>query len=132
MARTAVTRRMALARGAAATVAALAAPHVRGAFAAGKLAMGCWDHWVPGSNMALTRLCNEWGEKNRVEVHIDYITQLGDKDKLTAAAESQAGTGHDVMSHRDWNITVHHRMLEPVDDVVKTLAEQYGPVSLAA
>jgi hypothetical protein len=46
-------------------------------------------------------------EKNHVEVHIDYITQLGEKDKLTAAAEAQAGTGHDILSHRDWNITVH-------------------------
>ena len=67
----------------------------------------CWDHWVPGANNTLTKLCNEWGAKNNVEVKIDYITSQGEKDKLTAAAEAQAGTGHDIMSHRDWNIRIH-------------------------
>ena len=38
---------------------------------------------------------------------IDFITSQGEKDKLTAAAEAQAGTGHDIMSHRDWNIRIH-------------------------
>jgi hypothetical protein len=127
-----VTRRTALGRAAAATASALAAPYVRGAHAAGKITMACWDHWVPSANDALTKLCNEWGEKNHVEIHIDYIAQLGDRDKITAAAEAQAGSGHDIMSHRDWNIAVHYRMLEPVDDVVKPLIEQYGPVSSAA
>jgi ABC-type glycerol-3-phosphate transport system substrate-binding protein len=132
MGRLKVTRRTALRRAAVATATALAAPYVRGAYAAGKITMGCWDHWVPGANNALTKLCDEWAEKNHVDVQIDYITQLGDKDKLTAAAEALAGTGHDIMSHRDWNIAVHHDMLEPVDDVVKTLIDQYGSVSLAA
>ena len=72
-----------------------------------RLRLGCWDHWVPGANKALIKLCNEWGEKNKVEVHIDFITSQGEKDKLTAAAEAQAGTGHDIMSHRDWNIRIH-------------------------
>lgn len=112
--------------------AALAAPYVRGAHAAGRLTLGCWDHWVPGANNTLTKLCNEWGAKNHVDVQIDYITSQGEKDKLTAAAEAQAGTGHDIMSHRDWNINVHHRMLEPVDDVVHELIKQYGPISPVA
>jgi hypothetical protein len=73
------------------------------------LTLGCWDHWVPRANDTLIKLCNEWGEKNKVEVRIDFITSQGEKDKLTAAAEAQAGTGHDIMSHRDWNIQVHQR-----------------------
>ncbi len=85
----------------------LRAPYVSGAYAAGTLTLGCWDHWVPGANKALDKLCKEWGDKNKVEVHIDYITSQGEKDKLTAAAEAQAGTGHDIMSHRDWNIRIH-------------------------
>ncbi|HEY2875493.1 MAG TPA: ABC transporter substrate-binding protein, partial [Reyranella sp.] len=32
--------------------AMVAAPFVRGAYAAGKLSMGFWDHWVPGANSA--------------------------------------------------------------------------------
>ena len=80
--------------------APLAAPYVHGAHAAGKISLGLWDHWVPGANDTLTKLCNEWGEKNKVEVKIDYITSQGDKDLLTASAEAQAHTGHDIMSHR--------------------------------
>jgi hypothetical protein len=127
-----VTRRSVLKTAALASTAVLAAPYVRGAYAAGKLTLGCWDHWVPGANTTLTKICGEWGEKNKVEVHIDYITSQGEKDKLTAAAEAQAGTGHDIMSHRDWNIQVHQNSLEPLDDIVNQLIKQYGPISPVA
>jgi hypothetical protein len=126
------TRRTVLKTAALASAAVITAPYVRDAYAAGKLTLGCWDHWVPGANKALDKICAEWGEKNKVEVHIDYITSQGEKDKLTAAAEAQAGTGHDIMSHRDWNIQVHQRNLEPLDDVVNQLIKQYGPISPVA
>ncbi len=126
------TRRTVLQNAALATGAVIAAPYVRGAYAAGKITLGCWDHWVPGANNALIKICNEWSEKNKVEVHIDFITSQGEKDKLTAAAEAQAGTGHDIMSHRDWNIQVHQRNLEPLDEVVGQLINQYGPISPVA
>jgi len=129
MARSNVTRRKVLKQAALATASVLAAPYVRGAFAAGKLTLGTWDHWVPGANDTFTRLCNEWSEKNHVEVHIDYITSQGEKDLLTASAEAQAGTGHDIMSHRVWQIAVHRRVLEPLDEVVNPLIKKYGPIS---
>jgi ABC-type glycerol-3-phosphate transport system substrate-binding protein len=91
------TRRTVLRTAALASAAVITAPYVRDAYAAGKLTLGCWDHWVPGANKALDKICAEWGEKNKVEVHIDYITSQGEKDKLTAAAEAQAGTGHDII-----------------------------------
>src|ERR1700751_40434 len=78
------------------SVAAIATPYVKDSYAAGSLALGVWDHWVPGANNAFAALCNEWGTKNNVEVRIDFITSQGEKDKLTAAAVAQAGTGHDV------------------------------------
>jgi len=129
MQRSNITRRNVLKTAALGSAAVLAAPYVRGAYAAGKLSLGCWDHWVPGANNTLTKLCNEWGEKNKVEVHIDYITSQGEKDKLTAAAEAQAGTGHDIMSHRDWNVQVHQNSLEPLDEVVNQLIKDHGPIS---
>jgi hypothetical protein len=129
MRRSTITRRNVLKTAALGSAAVLSAPYVRGAYAAGKLSLGCWDHWVPGANNTLTKLCNEWGEKNKVDVHIDYITSQGEKDKLTAAAEAQAGTGHDIMSHRDWNVQVHQRALEPLDDVVNQLIKEHGPIS---
>ena len=70
-----MTRRRFLATTAAAT--AIAMPYVRGAHAAGKLSMGFWDHWVPGANNTTTALVNEWAEKEKVEVSIDYITSSG-------------------------------------------------------
>ena len=132
MLRSSINRRTLLKTTALATASVVAAPYIRGAHAAGSLTLGCWDHWVPGANNTLTKLCNEWGEKNKVDVHIDFITSQGEKDKLTAAAEAQAGTGHDIMSHRDWNIQVHQRVLEPLDDVINQLIKQYGPISPVA
>jgi len=95
MARTSLTRRTLLQT---AATAALAAPFVHGAYAAGKLSVGFWDHWVPGANDALTKLCNEWAAKEKVDISIDYITSQGDKLNLTQAAEAQARSGHDILT----------------------------------
>jgi len=130
--RSGMSRRTVLKTAALASTTMITAPYVRGAYAAGSLALGCWDHWVPGANKALIKLCNEWGEKNKVDVKIDFITSQGERDKLTAAAEAQAGTGHDIMSHRDWNIKIHQNVLEPLDDVVNALIKKYGPISPVA
>src|SRR5947208_256538 len=107
------TRRTVL-RGAAATTV-LAMPFVRGAHAAGRLAVGFWDHWVPGANEPLEKLCREWAEKQKVDIKIDFITSNGDKDLLTAAAEAQAKTGHDIMQLTAWYAPGYdelHRRLE--------------------
>ena len=60
MTQSSITRRTLIAGGAAGA-ATLAAPWVRGAHAAGKLTVAAWDHWVPGANDTMTRLCGEWG-----------------------------------------------------------------------
>ena len=49
-----------------------------------------WDHWVPGANGPLEKLCQEWADKEKVELKVDFITSNGDKDLLTVAAEAQA------------------------------------------
>ena len=129
LARTRPTRREIIKSAALGSAATIAAPYVKGAYAAGSLSLGVWDHWVPGANNTLTKLCNEWGAKNNCEVKIDYITSQGEKDKLTAAAEAQAGTGHDIMSHRDWNIRIHQNVLDPMDDVIAQLTKDSPPVA---
>lgn len=63
-----------------------------------RLACGFWDHWVPGANNTLTKLCKDWGDKEKVDVAIDYITSQGDKNLLTIAAEAQSRSGHDILS----------------------------------
>jgi ABC-type glycerol-3-phosphate transport system substrate-binding protein len=124
-----ISRRNLLKTTAFAAASVVSAPYLRNSYAAGKLTLGVWDHWVPGANNTLTKLCNEWGEKNKVEVAIDYITSQGDKDLLTASAEAQARAGHDIMSHRAWQIQVHRNVLEPVDDIIKALVAKAGPIS---
>jgi ABC-type glycerol-3-phosphate transport system substrate-binding protein len=131
MTQSTITRR-ALIAGAAAGAATLAAPWVRGAHAAGKLTVAAWDHWVPGANDTMTRLCAEWGARNHVDVQIDYLTSIGRKNEVTASAEAQAGVGHDITAHPTWQVAVHRAVLEPVDDVVKNLVGQYGPVAPVA
>ena len=79
MLRSRITRRTLLEKTAFVAAASVAAPYVRGAHAAGKLSIGFWDHWVPGGNNASQALCQAWGEKNKVEVSIDYITSQGNK-----------------------------------------------------
>ncbi len=58
--------------------AALGVPFVRGAYAAGELNIGFWDHWVPGANEPLQQLSHEWADKEKVALVIDFITSSGD------------------------------------------------------
>src|SRR5918912_2668669 len=127
-----ITRRKVLKTTALATTAVIAAPYVRRAHAAGRLTLGIWDHWVPGANNNMTKLCQEWGEKNKVEIQIDYITSVGDKDLITGTAEAQAGAGHDILTHRAWQVAVHRQKLEPMDDVMAALEKEAGPANEVA
>jgi hypothetical protein len=67
MSRKTLTRRQFVAATAMSSAALITAPYVRGAYAAGKLSIGFWDHWVPGANDASTALVKEWGEKEKVD-----------------------------------------------------------------
>ncbi len=113
----------------AASIALISMPHVRGAHAAGKLAIGFWDHWVPGANSATQSLVEEWAAREKVDVQIDYIPSQGNKLLLTVAAESQAKSGHDIMAFQAWHATDKARLLEPVDDVMAPLINQNGAVN---
>ena len=123
-----LSRRDFLATTAASSVA-LAMPHVRGAYAAGKLSLGLWDHWVPGANNATTALINEWAEKEKVDVSVDYIPSQGNKLLITITAEAQARSGHDILSFPSWQPADHARNLEPVDDIMTELIKQNGAVN---
>ena len=125
------TRRTVLQTAAAATTL-LATPFVRSTHAAGKLSVGFWDHWVPGANEPLEKLCREWAEKEKVELKADFITSNGDKDLLTVAAEAQSKSGHDILTFTAWYAPGQAENLEPVDDVMAELIRQHGAVSAGA
>lgn len=123
-----VTRRF-VSKTAAAASALVAAPFVRGAFAAGKLSIGFWDHWVPGANKATEAVARTWAEKEKVDLHIDFITSQGNKLILTAAAEAQARSGHDILTLGSWDPANYADKLTPVDDVMAPLIKANGAAS---
>src|SRR3954471_13234398 len=107
----------------------VAAPFVRGAYAAGKLSVGFWDHWVPNANDATQALVKEWGEKEKVEVQIDFITTQANKLLLTGAAEAQAKTGHDILAHTSFLPARYAEQLVPVSDLMDELIKTNGKVN---
>ncbi len=113
----------------AAASAALPLVHIRTAGAAGKLNIGFWDHWVPGANDVMQKQVNAWAEKNKVDVNADFITSSGGKLQLTPAAETQAKTGHDVMTFITWDVQNYIDSMEPIDDVMKRLEATHGAVN---
>jgi ABC-type glycerol-3-phosphate transport system substrate-binding protein len=129
MSRRKLTRRQFVAATAATSAAMITAPYVRGAYAAGKLTMGFWDHWVPDANKASTELVNEWAAKEKVEVAIDYITSNGRKNEITIAAEAQAKSGHDILAMATWWPHAQAELLEPMNDVVEPLLKLNGNVN---
>src|ERR1700690_3251243 len=129
MSRKKLSRRQFVAATAATSAALITAPYIRGAYAAGKLSVGFWDHWVPGGNKASTDLWNEWAAKEKVEISIDYITSQGNKNLLTIAAEGQAKSGHDIFAMPTWNPHANSDQLEPVNDIMEPLIKQNGAVN---
>jgi ABC-type glycerol-3-phosphate transport system substrate-binding protein len=129
MAKLRINRRRFVAGTSALSAAFVAAPFVRSAYAAGKLSLGLWDHWVPDANKTATALIQEWAAKEKVEVSIDYITSQGNKLLLTGAAESQAKSGHDILAFSTWLPSRYADQLVPMNDVMDELIKQNGAVN---
>jgi len=106
----------------------IAAPYVKTSHSAGRLLLGLWDHWIPGANDVLENIIVAWGEKNGVEIKVDFITSIGNKLLLTAQAESRAKTGHDIFSQPTWYCSMFRHRLEPLDDVVEDIISKHGPL----
>jgi hypothetical protein len=104
-------------------------PYIRGSYAAGKLSIGFWDHWVPGANAEIQSLVEEWAAREKVDVQIDFITSQGNKLLLTTQAEAQAKLGHDILALPTWRAADHATLLEPVDEIMGPLIKQNGTVN---
>ncbi|HEY0418669.1 MAG TPA: extracellular solute-binding protein [Acetobacteraceae bacterium] len=128
-----MSRRTVLRSGAGVVAAGtLAAPMVHAQGTGGSLRFAFWDHWVPGGNDALKKLAADWGEKNRVNVSLDFINTTGNQLQLTAAAQAQSGNGHDGISLTPWDVGAYSDRLEPVDDVIQRLEAKYGTINPVA
>src|SRR5579872_2738024 len=129
MSRSKLSRREFVAATALSSATLIASPYIRTANAAGRISIGFWDHWVPGANQASTDMVNEWAAKEKVEVSIDYITSNNKKIELTAAAEAQAKSGHDILQMPSWWPQAYAEELEPLNDVMEPLIKQNGAVN---
>src|SRR5260370_31195316 len=98
MSRKKLSRRQFVPATAMSSAALISAPYIRTAYAAGKLTMGFWDHWVRGANKESTDLVNERAEKEKVEVSIEYITSNGQKNLMTIASQGPAKSSHYILS----------------------------------
>ena len=81
---------------------------------------------------ALAKLCREWADKEKVELTMDFITSQGDKLALTATAEAQARSGHNVLQMSDWYVAAKVDNLEPVDELVASLIKEHGKLLLGS
>lgn len=114
--------------GGAALAGTLAAPGVvRKAFTAKpKLNIGLWNHWIPGATDVHSAIIKEWAQKNKVEVKIDLIGPQVRDIRTIAAAESRAGTGHDIMALGPFDSWAFYKHCEPMNDVADYLQSKYG------
>jgi len=124
-----VSRRQFLKATALAAGALTVGPYVKTSYSAGKLSVFLWDHWVPGANDVSRKICMDWGKANSVDVTVDYITSIGDKNLVTLAAESRAKAGHDVVDLPTVETAKYTDTLEPMDDVIKAIVSEYGDLA---
>jgi hypothetical protein len=115
-----MTRRNALK--VAASAAALPPVHIRTAGAAGSLTGAAVSHFVPAYDDALRRLVDEWGERTKTQVRIDFISNAA--IEASEAEEAQARTGHDFRSFLGSSLKMHTyaAQLEPMDDLIQLLS----------
>ena len=79
----------------------------------------------------MRKLCQEWADKEKVDLKIDFVTSQGDKLFLTIAAEAQARSGHDMLTMTTWYAAAQTDNLEPSDDVWAELTKRYGDTTAA-
>ena len=87
----------------AATLAA--APYARTSRAAGALTLACGSHQIQGANAVLSKLCNEWGEQEKVDVRIDFTDAFN--LLMMGIAEASAKSGHDIIALPGWTAAAH-------------------------
>lgn len=107
--------------------AVAAAPYVRTSHAGGALSVVFETHLIPGASAALSKLCNEWAARERVEIKVEIVD--GFKILMMGLSEAGAKSGHDVIGLNSWAAAAQAANLEPVDDVMQPLIAKHGPVS---
>lgn len=91
-----------------------------------KITIGAWNHWVPGATDAFKKIVDEWGEKNKVDVSVDFMGPSSSEMLTIASAEYRAGAGHDIISLNTQDGIFFRDKLEPLNDVADYVQSVYG------
>src|SRR5689334_17750311 len=120
--------RRSILKGLAAGTAAAAVPSilVRKASAQEKtLRIVQWKHFVPDYDRWFTQFAQQFGEKNKCTVQVDYVAT---PDLPTAiAADISRGGGHDVFHLNGTGAWLYEQALVDVSDVATRLEKEFGP-----
>ena len=120
--------RRSILKGLAAGTAAAAVPTilVRKASAQEKtLRIVQWKHFVPDYDRWFTQFAQQFGEKNKCTVQVDYVAT---PDLPTAiAADISRGGGHDVFHLNGTGAWLYDQVLVDVSDVAGRLEKEFGP-----
>jgi multiple sugar transport system substrate-binding protein len=84
-----------------------------------------WKHFVPDYDRWFTTFAQQFGEKNKCTVQVDYVAT---PDLPTAiAADISRGGGHDIFHLNGVGAWLYDQALVDVSDVATRLEKQYGP-----
>ena len=84
-----------------------------------------WKHFVPDYDRWFTQFAQQFGEKNKCTVQVDYVAT---PDLPTAiAADISRGGGHDVFHLNGTGASLYEQVLVDVSDVAKRLEKEHGP-----
>ena len=112
-----------------ATAFGLSAPFVRGAYAAGKLSVGFGTTGCPTPTTP-RRLGQGVGEKEKVEVQLDFITTQANKNCCSPAPpRSRPRPGHDILAHTSFLPARYAEQLVPVNELMDQLIKTNGAVN---
>jgi len=127
MAKKTMTRRRVLGTAAGAATVFATAPFVHGAHAAGKLAVAFWDHWVPGANDVMAKLCKRVGRqgKGRSEDRFRNLARR-QADGEPPRRRRRRASGHDMITLPLWYAPAQTDSLENSDDVWAELTKRHG------
>ena len=84
-----------------------------------------WKHFVPDYDRWFTQFAQQFGEKNKCTVQVDYVAT---PDLPTAiAADISRGGGHDVFHLNGTGAWLYEQVLVDVSDVANRLEKDHGP-----
>jgi len=84
-----------------------------------------WKHFVPDYDRWFTQFAQQFGEKNKCTVQVDYVAT---PDLPTAiAADISRGGGHDVFHLNGTGAWLYDQVLVDVSDVATRLEKEFGP-----